>query len=140
MMVNVNNGVSGTVWAHVIEKQRKEWEYTTCATYLLKNQRVYTPGHDYQIHIRPLLGAGCLGERDLYLLPSEDNCWEITVCDDLRWGRLVTVHCYHPEAVRAMCRVLEEEYRKIYETNEAARNQLEERFACKVINTIFGKV
>lgn len=140
MMVNVNHGVSGTVWAHVLEKQRQGWEYKTYVSYLLKNQRVYTPGHDYQIHIRPLLGKGSMGEKEEYLLPSAGNCWEITVCDDLRFGRLVTVHCYHPEAVRAMCRVLYEEYRPLYETNVAARNKLEERFACKVINEIFGGV
>ena len=90
-----------------------------------------------------LIGGGSMGHRDCYLLPSEDNCWEITVCDDLRHGRLVTVHCYHPNAFDVMLSTLERDrgYFKSVLTHEPTQNtlrELQERFANHVINEIFG--
>lgn len=138
------NYASIRTWLHVIKQCEEQWEYrSACGKYLLKRQQVCTPGHDYQIHIRPLLGKGSMGEKDCYLLPSKDNCWEITVCDDLRHGRLVTVHCYHPNAFDVMLSTLERDrgYFKSVLTHEPTQNtlrELQERFANHVINEIFG--
>lgn len=142
MMVNLNS-VPERTWVRVIQACDEQWVHrSACGRYLLTRQRVYTPGHDYQIHIRPLLG-GSMGRRNCYLLPNEDNCWEITVCDDLRHGRLVTVHTYHPNALNVMLTTLERDttYFKSLRTHEPtpqARKELEERFANHVINEIFG--
>lgn len=141
-MVNLNS-VPERTWMQVIQACGEQWVHrSACGRYLLTRQRVYTPGHDYQIHIRPLLGTGSMGDRNCYLLPSEDNCWEITVCDDLRHGRLVTVHCYHPNALNVMLSVLERDktYFKSILTHEPtpkARQELQERFANHIINEIF---
>lgn len=106
-MVNLNS-VPERTWMRVIQACGEQWVHrSACGRYLLTRQRVYTPGHDYQIHIRPLLGGGSMGMRNCYLRANEDNCWEITVCDDLRHGRLVTVHCYHPNALNVMLTTLE---------------------------------
>lgn len=138
------NYVPIRTWIQVIKACEEPWLFrSACGKYLLRRQRVHTPGHDYQIHIRPLLGGGSMGHRNCYLLPNEDNCWEITVCDDLRHGRLVTVHCYHPNALNVMLSVLERDrgYFKSILTHEPtpnARKELEERFANYVISEIFG--
>lgn len=138
------NYVPIRTWIQVIKACEEPWLFrSACGKYLLRRQRVHTPGHDYQIHIRPLLGGGSLGLENCYLLPNEDNCWEITVCDDLRHGRLVTVHCYHPNALNVMLSVLERDrgYFKSILTHEPtpnARKELEERFANHVISEIFG--
>lgn len=143
MMVNLNS-VPERTWMRVIQACGEQWVHrSACGRYLLKRQRVYTPGHDYQIHIRPLLGGGSMGMRNCYLRANEDNCWEITVFDDLRHERLVTVHCYHPNALNVMLTTLERDttYFKSLRTHEPtpdARRELEERFANYVINEIFG--
>lgn len=91
-MVNLNS-VPERTWMQVIQACGEQWVHrSACGRYLLRRQRVYTPGHDYQIHIRPLLGGGSMGMRNCYLRANEDNSWEITVCDDLRHGRLVTIY------------------------------------------------
>lgn len=106
-MVNLNS-VPERTWVRVIQACDEQWVHrSACGRYLLRRQRVYTPGHDYQIHIRPLLGGGSMGVRNCYLRANEDNCWEITVCDDLRHGRLVTVHTYHPNALNVMLTTLD---------------------------------
>lgn len=153
MMVTATSGVPERTWMRVVqsinERARLGWELTsftttTGARYLIKLQRVYTPGHDWQLHIRPCLPpTATMGNNDEYLLPSENNCWEITVCDDLRHGRLVTVHCYHPAAFNVMLSALERDSAyfasiRTHEPTQNARRELEERFACEVINQIFG--
>jgi hypothetical protein len=130
-MVNLNS-VPERTWVRVIQACDEQWVHrSACGRYLLRRQRVYTPGHDYQIHIRPLLGGGSMGVRNCYLRANEDNCWEITVCDDLRHGRLVTVHTYHPNALNFKSL-------RTHEPTPDARRELEERFANYVINEIFG--
>lgn len=89
-MVNLNS-VPERTWVRVIQACDEQWVHrSACGRYLLRRQRVYTPGHDYQIHIRPLLGGGSMGMRNCYLHANEGNCWEITVCDtDASWRYIV---------------------------------------------------
>lgn len=64
-MVNLNS-VPERTWMRVIQACDEQWVHrSACGRYLLTRQRVYTPGHDYQIHIRPLLGRWQHGNEKL---------------------------------------------------------------------------
>lgn len=47
-MVNLNS-VPERTWVRVIQACDEQWVHrSACGRYLLRRQRVYTPGHDYQ--------------------------------------------------------------------------------------------
>lgn len=138
MMIEANH-MRITPWIRIEQLcQDTSWDIRTYNNqYVVRRQKVYTPGHTVQLHITPVLSRG----TD-YKLTGSENCWEITVCNDLRHGRLLTVHTYHPNATFAMlseydgkecCKYILE-----HERNPAARRELETRFAHHIIHKIFG--
>lgn len=143
MMVNMN-GLSYGTWKN-IQKAIEQFDVPmkSAGNYLLKLQKVFTPGHTRQIHVLPKLGGGSLGDAAEYLLVSDKYCWEIIVADDTRFGRHVSVCSYFTEpAFEVFSRTLgwsdehKEQYRR--STDFEKEKKLQQQFAYVVLETIWG--
>jgi hypothetical protein len=144
MMVNMN-GLSYGTWRN-IQKAIEQFDspVKSSGNYLLKLQEVFTPGHTRQIHVLPKLGEGSLGDAAEYQRVSDKYCWEIIVADDIRFGRHVSVCSYFTEpAFKVFADTLgwNEQHREQYRlsTDIEKEKKLQEQFALKVLETIWGE-
>lgn len=139
MMVNMN-GLCYRTWGN-IQKAIEQFDSPakSSGNYLLKLQKVFTPGHTRQIHVLPKLGDAAEYQR-----VSDRYCWEIIVADDTRFGRHVSVCSYFTEpAFEVFADTLgwNEQHREQYRlsTDIEKERKLQEQFALEVLETIWGE-
>lgn len=142
-MVNMN-GLPDQTWKNLV-KALEEFDQPVkpAGDYILKSQKVFTPGHTRQIHVLPRLEQDSPDEKSEYEHVSDRYCWEIIVSDDSRYGRHVTVCSYFTEpAFEVFSQTLgwseddKEQYRR--STDIEKERKLQEQFAYVVLETIWG--